>query len=1080
VRELLSRYFESARLVIERFGGTVEKFIGDAVMAVWGTPVAREDDAERAVRAALDLVAAVSALGEQMGIADLRARAAVLTGEAAVTIGAEGQGMVAGDLVNAASRIQSLAEPGIVLVGERTRRATEAAIGYEDAGTHELKGKSEPVAVWRALRVIAARRGERRTVGLEAPFVGREAELRLVKELFHSAADERRARLVSVTGLAGVGKSRLTWEFEKYLDGLVGDAWWHRGRCLAYGEGVTYWALAEMVRMRARIAEGEPADTALEKLQATIADHVDDPEERSWLEPRLAHLLGLTERTAPDREDLFSAWRLFFERLAAAAPTVLVFEDLQWADTALTEFIEYLLEWSRAHPLFVVTLARPEIADKHPTWGAGKRDFTSLFLEPLPAAATDELLQGLVPGLPGELRSKIRDRAEGIPLYAVEIVRMLLDRRLLERDGDDYRPTGAIDALEVPETLHALIAARLDGLVPEERALLGEAAVLGKRFTKEGLSAVSGTEVEELEPTLASLVRKELLVLDIDPRSPERGHYGFVQALVQKVAYDTVSKRDRKARHLAAARFFESSAELEDLIEVIAAHYVDAYEADPSADDAAEVKDIARDRLARAGERANSLAASADAQRYFDQAATLADDGLVEADLLERSGAMAFAAARLDEAVERSERARMLFESHGRTHSAARVSAQLGRIRWYKGQVKTGIAELEASYAVLARDEPDADLGALAAELARSHFFGGHIDEALRWIDPALEIAEDLALPGLLSEALNTKGLILRSRGHTEEGVALVQHALHLALENDLTEASTRAYFNLAHDYAVDDRHAEALELDTQGLALARRRGLRREELLFLQHLASDHYVLGDWDESIAALDEMVELAPVSHATHLSDKWWPKPILQVNRGVAVALPDVDEEENADRQSRAGSAVCWAAVLLAQGRFAEALASAGSAWNARDVLGMHVFTKHGFELAAEAAFAFGDIERVERLLADLGALPPGQTVPSLRAHAARFEARLAALRGDDERVEPSFTAAAEGFRELAMPFPEAVAQLEHAEWLSEQGRADEADELAARSRSTFERLHAQPWVERAARLGPQRLEVAAQG
>jgi tetratricopeptide (TPR) repeat protein len=692
----------------------------------------------------------------------------------------------------------------------------------------------------------------------------------------------------------------------------------------------------------------------------------------------------------------------------------------------------------------------------------------------------DELLQGLVPGLPGELRSKIRDRAEGIPLYAVETVRMLLDRGLLERDGDEYRPTGAIDALEVPETLHALIAARLDGLAPQERALLGEAAVLGKRFTKEGLSAVSGTEVEELEPILASLVRKELLVLDIDPRSPERGHYGFVQALVQKVAHDTLSKRDRKARHLAAARFFESSVELEDLIEVIAAHYVDAYEADPSADDAAEVKDIARDRLARAGERASSLAASADAQRYFDQAAALADDGLVEADLLERSGAMAFAAARLDEAADRSERARMLFESHGRTHSAARVSAQLGRIRWYKGQVETGIAELEASYAVLARDESDADLGALAAELARSHFFGGHIDEALRWIDPALEIAEDLALPGLLSEALNTKGLILRSRGHTEEGVALVQHALHLAVDNDLTEASTRAYFNLAHNHAVDDRHAEALELDTQGLALARRRGLRREELLFLQHIATDHYVLGDWDESMAALNEMVELAPMSDPTPLSDKLWPKPLLQVNRGEAVPLPEADEEENADRQSRAGSGVARSAVLLAQGSFAEALASADSAWDARDVLGMHVFTKDGFELAAEAAFALGDTERVERLLADLGALPPGQTVPSLRAHAARFEARLAGLRGDNERVEPSFTAAAEGFHELAMPFPEAVAQLEHAEWLSERGRADDADELVARARSTFERLQACPWVERAARLGPQRLEVASQG
>jgi tetratricopeptide (TPR) repeat protein len=1004
----------------------------------------------------------------------------VLTGEAAVTIGAEGQGMVAGDLVNAASRIQSLAEPETVLVGERTRRATEAAIAYEDAGTHELKGKSEPVAVWRALRVIAARRGEGRTVGLEAPFVGRDAELRLVKELFHSAADERRARLVSVTGLAGVGKSRLTWEFEKYLDGLVGDAWWHRGRCLAYGEGVTYWALAEMVRMRARIADGESAETALAKLRAAIAEHVEDGEERSWLEPRLGHLLGLTERTAPDREDLFSAWRLFFERLAATAPTVLVFEDLQWADTALTEFIEYLLEWSRAHRLFVVTLARPEISDKHPTWDAGRRDFTSLFVEPLPAVAMDELLQGLVPGLPVELRNRIRDRAEGIPLYAVETVRMLLDRGLLERDAHEFRPAGAIDALEVPETLHALIAARLDGLAPQERALLGKAAILGKRFTKEGLAAVSGSAVDELEPVLASLVRKELLVLDVDPRSPERGQYGFVQALVQKVAHDTVSKRDRKARHLAAARFFESSAELDELVEVIAAHYVDAYEADPTAEDAAEIKNTARDRLARAGERASSLAANADAQRYFDQAAALADDGLVQADLLERSGAMAFIADRLDEAAERSERARTLFESHGRTHPAARVSAQLGRIRWHQGQVETGIAELEASYAVLARDESDEDLGALAAELARSHFFSGHIDEAVRWIEPALEIAETLWLPGLLSEALNTKSLVLRSQGRPEEGNALVQHALRLALEHDLPESSSRAYYNLAHDYAVDDRHAEALALDQRGLALARKRGLRREELLFLQHVAMGLYVLGDWDGSIAALDELEELAPDFRLNQLSHRWWPKSLLLINRGVTVAPPEVDEEEDADRQSRAGLAVARASVLLAHGRSAEALASADSAWDARDVLGMHVFTKFGFELATEAAFALGDLDRVERLLADLGALAPGQTVPSLRAHAARFEARLAALRGDDERVEPSFTAAAEGFRELVMPFPEAVAQLEHAEWLSEQGRAGEADELVARARSTFEQLQAQPWMERAARLGPQRLEVAAQG
>ncbi|MGB2952425.1 MAG: adenylate/guanylate cyclase domain-containing protein [Gaiellaceae bacterium] len=240
VRELLSRYFETARLVIDRFGGTVEKFIGDAVMAVWGTPVAYEDDAERAVRAALDLLPAVAALGAEMGAPTLQARAGVLTGETAVTLNAEGEGMVAGDVVNAASRIQALASPGAVLVGDATRRASEAAIAYEDAGVQELKGKAEPLQLWRALRVIAARRGEGRATALEAPFVGRDGELRLVKDLFHAASDEHRARLVSVVGVAGVGKSRLSWEFQKYVDGLIEQISWQRGRCLAYGEGVAF------------------------------------------------------------------------------------------------------------------------------------------------------------------------------------------------------------------------------------------------------------------------------------------------------------------------------------------------------------------------------------------------------------------------------------------------------------------------------------------------------------------------------------------------------------------------------------------------------------------------------------------------------------------------------------------------------------------------------------------------------------------------------------------------------------------------------------------------------------------------
>ena len=332
-RELLSRYFETCQRLISLYGGTVEKFIGDAVMAVWGTPTATEDDAERAVRAALDLVAAVSALGDEVGAPDLRARAGVLTGEAAVTLAAAGQGMVAGDLVNTASRIQSIAEPGTVLVGESTRRATEAAVAYEPAGEHELKGKAEPVPLFRATRVTAGRGGALKSQGLESPFVGRDRELRLVKEVFHACAEEGRAHLVSVTGIAGIGKSRLAWEYFKYIDGLTEDVWWQRGRCLAYGEGVAFWALAEMVRMRAGITEGEEPGSVQAKLRAALEEHVPDAEERRFVEPRLAHLLGLDEGAPRSKDELFGAWRLLFERLADEGPVALLFEDLQWADT---------------------------------------------------------------------------------------------------------------------------------------------------------------------------------------------------------------------------------------------------------------------------------------------------------------------------------------------------------------------------------------------------------------------------------------------------------------------------------------------------------------------------------------------------------------------------------------------------------------------------------------------------------------------------------------------------------------------------------------------------------------------------
>src|SRR3990172_6690914 len=476
-RELLTRYFDVARGVIERHGGTVEKFIGDAVMAVWGAPTAHEDDAERAVRAALELVAAVPGITD--GSAAIQARAGVLTGEAAVTIGATNQGMVAGDLVNTASRLQSAAAPGTVLVGEATYHAAATAIAFEPAGEQAMKGKPPPVPAWRAIAGGARRGGAGRSELLEPPFVGRDEELRLLKDSFEATGRERKSRLISVIGQAGIGKTRLSWGFEKYLDGVV-----------------------EMVRRRAGIGEGDDDETVRAALNAMLEQFVPDAAERRLLAPRLAGLLGIEELPSESREELFAAWRTFFQRMAEQAPVIMVFTDLQWADQGMLDFVESLLTWARNEPIFVVALSRPDLLERRPDWGSGVRSVTRVTLEPLADAQIAEMLEGLVPGIPAPALRSIVERAEGIPLYAVETVRMLLDRELLVADDGRYRLTGEIGSLGVAQTLQALIASRLDANLPEDRALLQDASVLGQSFTTEALAAVAGEEPSALADRL--------------------------------------------------------------------------------------------------------------------------------------------------------------------------------------------------------------------------------------------------------------------------------------------------------------------------------------------------------------------------------------------------------------------------------------------------------------------------------------------------------------------------------------------------------------------------------------------------
>jgi class 3 adenylate cyclase/tetratricopeptide (TPR) repeat protein len=1068
VRELLSRYFATCRRLIGLYGGTVEKFIGDAVMAVWGTPAATEDDAERAVRAALDLVAAISSLGEEVGADGLRARVGVLTGEAAVTVGAQGEGMVAGDLVNTASRIQSVAEPGAVFVGDTTRRTTEQTIVYEPAGSFELKGKDGLITLWRAMRVVSGARGALKSQGLEAPFVGRDRELRLIKDLFHASAEERSAHLVSVAGVAGIGKSRLAWEFYKYFGGVAEIIYWHRGRCLAYGEGVTYWALADMVRMRCRIGEDENADTAQAKLRATLEEHILDDDERRFVEPRLAQLVALGEHEARDRKELFSAWRLFFERLSETYPTVLVFEDMQWADASLLDFIEELLDLSRTHPIYVVTLARPELLERRPTWGAGLRNFTSLYLEPLSPAAMQDMLLGLVPGLPAALRDQILARAEGIPLYAVETVRMLLDRGDLVLEGATYRPVGEIGSLEVPETLHALIAARLDGLPGEERNLLQDGAVLGKTFPKAAIAALTGRDEADLDRLLASLVRKEVLGVQSDPRSPEHGQYGFLQDLVRHVAYETLSRRDRKARHLAAARLLADGLGDDDVAEVVASHLLEAYRIAPDSDDAGEIRAQACEALVRAGDRAGSLGAAAEAQRYFEQATELAQTPLAAAALADRAGQMAWLAGD-------SVRARMLYDgaiagydSEGEPRAAARVSARLAEVDYVDGRPGEAVARLEPVLEALAGEESP-ETAEVAAQLGRFLVLNGEGERGGRSLEQALGLAERLDLPETLAEALTSKGILLLQLDRLYEARVLLEGAIEIAIANEAYTSALRAINNLGVVLESLDEFGVSESRVTEGLALARRVGNRQWEASLRGGTVLELSMLGRWDEAFAMAAEAAELA---------DSAWVQALLlelvrihcergEIGEARAALEGAAATGESADRQTRVGRAVVTARLLRAEEALGAAIETADHAVeDARTAFGpASSLFKAAWEEALECAMAADRHERVDELLAILDPLRPGQVTPQLRAIHARYRGRRAAATGEDGAAE-SLAVAERYYAEIRMRFHAAAARLERAECLAARGEAEEAQALIPAAREVFVELNARPWIARA--------------
>ena len=774
VRAVLGPYHARVRSELERHGGTVEKFIGDAVMALFGAPVAHEDDPERAMRAAL----AIRDFALEQA---LELRVGITTGEALVSLDAspaEGEGMASGDVVNTAARLQSAAPVNGVLADETTYRATRQAIEYAEVEAIEAKGKSQPIPVWQALQV-RARLGMDVAHEARSELVGREEELAVLRDAFGRARNSRTSQLVTLVGVPGIGKSRLVYElFAQVVHPDPDLITWRQGRCLAYGEGVTLWALGEIVKAQAGIHEQDPSPEAAAKIRRAVAEVVTSDADVSWIETNLLALVGLageSELGGDRRAEAFSAWRHFFEAMAELRPLVLVFEDLHWADESLLDFVDELVEWVTDVPLLVVGTARPELLERRPGWGGGKLNATTLALSALSDEQTARLIAQRLekPVLAADSQQALLERAGGNPLYAEQFAELYLER-------------GSADELPLPETLQGIIAARLDGLPEGEKELLRDAAVMGKVFWTGAL----GRDGREAGAILHALERKGFVRRQKRTSVEGEAELAFAHALVRDVAYGQIARPDRVEKHRRAADWIESLGRPEDHAELIAYHWRSALElARASGGDETALVERTRLALRNAGDRALALNSYAVAAAHFEEALALwPEDDDERAGLLFRR-ARALYEATDDRREQALDEAREALLAVGETELAAETEAFLALVSWYRGHGEATRAHLSRAEE-LAGDSVSASGARVLAVSARTLAIAGQWEDGKRVAEAALEIAEALQLDELRAHTLTTIGMAKNFLGD-QSGIEDMERALELALEIDSPVAST-------------------------------------------------------------------------------------------------------------------------------------------------------------------------------------------------------------------------------------------------------------------------------------------------
>jgi class 3 adenylate cyclase len=1103
LQEVMATYFGAMREEIEAEGGTVEKFIGDAVMAAFGVPVAHEDDPSRALRAALRMrrrLAEVNAdLQARFGIA-VEIRTGVNTGEVlAPTVPRAGEPMATGDAVNVAARLEQSAEPGQVIVAERTARAARG-FRFRELGGRELRGKQHPVpAVLLEEQLPGA--PQRGVPGLRAPMIGRDAELEVLQSLYHRSAAEARPNLVTIYGDPGVGKSRLTLEFLEWAAAIQAPPVVVRGRCLPYGEGVTYWPLAEILKARSGVIDTDPPEVVLERVRAMGRGLLSeafaaDPAKAT---AALAYTVGVDDPAVPFhameprevRLKTHAAWRSFFSALAAAAPVVAVIEDIHWADPALLDLLEELAERTQGAALFVCT-ARPELTERRPGWGGGRRNFTSVALDPLTMQEADALVTLLlsIEELPEAVHRHILERAEGNPFFLEEIIRQLIDEAHIVRAGDRWRAAPGIGDVVIPDTVQAVLAARIDLLGPTEKRALQSAAVVGRVFWPGPVLLLLDGEGPRLDDTLARLEERDLVLSRLGSAVAGEREFAFKHVLTRDVAYESLPRRERARAHSAVAGWIESttSERRGEFAELLAYHYEEAYRgrrddahADPETEERLRAK--AFSWLIQASEDARRRYAVAKAAAMAERAQALAHEPLERAMALEQVGMVALNDYRGDLAYEAFGEAADTRAEHAPADrmAIARVCARAVEVpmRW-PGSMMHVPPEVEVrryldlGIANVGDSDSEEHVRLLFAGAFVAYAFGStraitdeEYERAAADAERAADMAMRLGRPELASASLDGAGAALWPRGLYGRSRAIERRRLELAetLEDPWELGDIHAV--AAWGATMMGEYAQAVRYSSKGEALTagEAQGMALHNLSW-RSLAE--FSLGNWG---AVVDEIL---PRVRST-LGDRRGNPPYFMAHAfGSAAFILDARGDPAAPElvallRRHAGEegewrrwSIIWLAWILARhdrsdevSGLLDRLRSVGTGVTRPLEDQVRAEILHRFARWGEAP-AF--LER-SRAFADRGELR------ALPVHLDRLEGRAALAGGDVDSGLTLLEGARRGFAELGAAWERARTELDIADALVATGRPDEARSMLEAASPDLERAGALIELER---------------